>query len=136
MYSFVFYFIYRTQLGQKTGGPFVGRVLGGMFVFIYLLIHSLFLFSLYKYIKFTVYGAEAAFPVGNHLKERLSVLIPGMMITSIIVYRIYNEKKIKQLENRYSLRDKFYTFWRVIAFISLFFVPLFIMAYLTNHAQY
>ncbi len=134
MYNFIFYFIYRTQLNQKTGGPFVGRILGSMFVFIFSLIHILFLFTIYKYIRFNFFGFETFLPVGNSLGGRLAFLIPIMIIISIIVYRFFNEKKIEKLDNRYSSTPKFYSLRSVIIFLALFFIPVFVSAYLSNHS--
>jgi hypothetical protein len=61
MYNFVFYFIYRSQINQKDGGPLVAAIIGSMFVFIAIFLHLLIIFSIYKFFLFNLYGKEIFF---------------------------------------------------------------------------
>ncbi len=136
MYSFVFYFIYRTQLNQKNGGPIVGRIVGSIFVFIFSWVHLLFVFGIFKYIRFNFYGLETSSPLGEITVEKLLFIVPILIITSTFLYKYFNLKKIEELENRYHSGKKFYSFWSILMFLSLFFIPVFGFAYLINHSRY
>ena len=65
MYNFIFYFIYKSQINQKNGGPVVATFMGGLFVLLVILIHALFIYAIFRFVLFNYYGIDISFSIGK-----------------------------------------------------------------------
>lgn len=136
MYNFVFYFIYRSQVNQKNGGPFVASIIGSMFVFVTIFIHLIFILGIYRFALFNLYGEEIFFSNQKTYAQKMFVFIPFFVLASILVFRFYNEKRRIKIIQYYNNKGPFYTLTNIILFVIIFFLPIVLGAVLLNHSSH
>ena len=132
MYNFIFYFIYKSQVNQKSGGPIVARYIGSLIVFLAILIHVGFIYSIVRFSLFRIVSNSIAFSLGKTYGEKLILLLPLFIPIILLVYKYFNNDKIDKLVKKYDEQENFYSYLSIFKFIFIIVVPLIIAIVLVN----
>ena len=133
MYNFIFYFIYKSQINQKNGGPVVAKFMGGLFVLLVLLIHALFIYAIFRFVLFNYYGIDISFSIGKgYIKKWLFSLALIIMIMPFIK-RSFTTVGIERIQNKFESQNIF-TFVYFVKFFVILLLPLIISIFLVNHS--
>lgn len=133
MYNFIFYFIYKSQVNQKSGGPFVSRIIGSMIVFLALLIHCALLFSIIKYVSFNFYNIDLSYNIGSTYSSKVLFWYPLLGVAIIFLSRQYSRNRIEKILVRFNSSENFYSFKNILKFLLLIFLPLIISIFLLKN---
>lgn len=134
MYNFIFYFIYKSQINQKDGGPFVARYIASLIVFVVIGFHFVLSYSIIRFISFHYLNMDISTSSSKSQTTKffnwLPIFIPGF----IIVFKYFTANKILNLTNKY--QDKrLYSFINILKFICMIFIPLIIAIVLVNYSR-
>ena len=133
MYRFIFYFIYKSQLNQKNGGPGVSRIIASIFVFIAILFHVLFFYSITRFLLFNYDNTNIFFSMGKTHNTKLFFFFPIFLTSLFIAYKYFNKSRITQIVNQYE-NIKVYSFLNILIFFAIFVLPLMVSIILVNHS--
>ena len=134
MYNFIFYFIYRSQVHQKDGGPFVARIIGSWIVVLALLIEVGLIYAICRFVLFNYYDINISFSSGKTYSGKLIFWIPFFIVLNILVYRHYSFVRITKILKRYDSIQHFYSLITILKFFIFIFLPLIISIWLVNHS--
>lgn len=134
MYNFIFYFIYRSQIHQKDGGPFVARIIGSWIVVLSILIQIGLIYSVFRFILFNFYSINISFSSGKSYSGKLVFWLPFFIILNIGIYKYYSLARINKLGTRYNDIERFYSLQNILKFFIFIFMPLIISIWLVNHS--
>lgn len=134
MYNFIFYFIYRSQIHQKDGGPFVARLFGSWIVVLALLTQVGLVYSILRFILFNFYSNSISFSSGETYSGKLIFWLPFLIVLNIGVYKYYSLARINKLVTHYEKIEKFYSLFHILKFFIFIFLPLAISIWLVNHS--
>lgn len=134
MYNFIFYFIYKSQIHQKDGGPVVARLIGSWIVVLALLIQVGLVYSILRFILFKFYSNNISFSSGETYSGKLIFWVPFFIVLNIGVYKYYNLARINKLVTHYGKIERFYSLLHILKFFIFIFLPLAISIWLVNHS--
>ncbi len=134
MYSFIFYFIYRGQITQKNTDPLTARIISTLIVFVAIMFHILFIYAVGRFLLFNYYEADISLYDHKKYSEQLAYWLPIFIPIYILVYKYFNEKRIKIILEKYENYESFYTIGNILKFLSIFVLPLLIGIMLVNHS--
>jgi hypothetical protein len=135
MYHFIFYFIYKSQLNQKDGGPLVGRYVASLIVLVFLFLHILLLYAFARFFLFNYGNTDISFSIGNTYSKKLIFVLPIFIALTPLIYKHFDKSRIIKIEQRYE-NQNLYSFFNFIKFFGAFIVPLVIAIVLVNHSIY
>jgi hypothetical protein len=126
MYNFVFYFIYKSQVDRKNGDSTVAAIIATQIVFLFILNHILFLYTLIRFILFSFFDFEITLTIAKDARysQKLILFVPVFIVSYILLYRYFSRGRISQLIDLYKAKDHFYTFLNFFKFFIIFFLPL------------
>ena len=119
MYSFIFYFIYRSQVNQKSGGPAIARYIGSLIVFLVVLIHVGLVYSLIRFCIIKLYNESIAFSHSDTYNQKVLFWLPIFVAIILFIYGYFNKGRIDKILNKYNnTRLSYKSFISVIQFKS------------------
>src|SRR5579871_3222214 len=128
MYRFIFYFIYRSQVNQKDGGPSVARIISSMIVFVAISFHILFIYSIARFLLFIFFASRKTY------SGKLFFWIPIFVLALLPILKYFNTNRINKILAHYNQIEDFYSIFNIIKFITIFILPLIIAIILVNHS--
>ena len=123
MYKFIFYFIYKSQINQKDGGPVVAKIVGSMFVFTAMIFHISLLYSITRFIMFNYQDVNISFSMGKTYSSKMLIFSPIFLILSITAIKYFNKNRIAELLTQYQ-DIKIYSLINIVKFFAIFLLPL------------
>jgi hypothetical protein len=134
MYNFVFYFIYRSQINQKDGGPFVARYVASIILIITLVIHVGLIYSFFRYFLFNFYRADISFSLGKTYSSKFVYWAAIFFLLVFFVFKYFNLNRIEKIVGKYHQRENFYSFMNILKFTCIISLPLIFAIILVNHS--
>jgi len=134
MYRFIFYFIYRSQVNQKDGGPSVARIISSMIVFVAISFHILFIYSIARFLLFNFFATDISFASRKTYSGKLFFWIPIFVLALLPILKYFNTNRINKILAHYNQIEDFYSIFNIIKFITIFILPLIIAIILVNHS--
>ena len=123
MYDFIFYFIYRTQINQKDGGPFVAKYLATLIVMVTIGFQIVLIYSFIRFILFNYLNTDIsiAWKQSNTIKflKWIVIFIPFFLI----LFRYFKKAKMSSIIEKYKVVNIF-SVWNIFKFFLLIFLPL------------
>ena len=132
MYYFIFYFVYKIQTRQSDFTPFLGRFMASLIVLITCVMHIGMFYAFVRYILFNYYGIWFFDFLKNPVVNYFSG-IPTFALFFIIIFKFFTYKRIDYIVEKYQ-NKRIFSFFNIIKFFSIIFMPLVIAIILVNHS--
>jgi archaellum biogenesis protein FlaJ (TadC family) len=124
MYNFIFWVLYTTNIED---GPFWARVHASMIVIVAFFMHFILVISIIKKYLFDLY---TSLPIDFLNNKPLLILL--FIISIILLFRYYNQNRIDKIVHKYSMKESYMIFNKIIvAFIV--FIPIILIIIILTH---
>lgn len=135
MYSFIFYFIYRGQLIDKSS-PIVAKYISCLLVALIFSIHLLFLYSILRFIAFHLIGKDLSFSSKESGNNATLFWVSAFIPIVIFFLLFFKKSKIERILKSYEKQNHFYNIINIAKFVLIFLLPLIVSIVLVNHSIY